>query len=127
MRRNLASLVLVTKKGKQAQSVRKQFFQKIAAGFGLASVILVLIGVVSYQNTIGSTNNRSIAKKTYQKIKSLDQLLFQIKNAQTGENSYIVSGEKIYLKPYQTALNNVDQEIANLKSLTADQPNQRQQ
>jgi len=127
LRRNLANLVLVTKKGKQAQSVRKQFFQKIAAGFGLASVILVLIGVVSYQNTILSTNNRSIAKKTYQKIKSLDQLLFQIKDAETGQSSYILSGKKIYLKPYQTALTNVDQEIAKLKNLTADEPNQRQQ
>ena len=51
LRRNLASLVLATKKRKQAQKVSKQFFKKIAGGFGLASAILVLIGVVSYQNT----------------------------------------------------------------------------
>ncbi|MEH2002192.1 MAG: GAF domain-containing protein [Nostoc sp.] len=127
LRRNLASLVLVTKKGKQAQRVPKQFFKKIVAGFGLASAILVLIGVVSYQNTIASTNNRSIVKKTYQKIKSLDQLLSQIKDAETGQSSYILSGEKIYLKPYQSALTNVNQEIAKLKNLTAEQPKQRQE
>ncbi len=127
LRRNLASLVLVTKKDKQAQKVRKQFFQKIAAGFGLASVILVLIGVVSYQNAIVSTNNRSIVKKRYQKIKSLDQLLSQIKDVETGESSYIISGEKVDLKPYQTAVANVNQEIVNLKNLTAEQPNQQQQ
>ncbi|MEH2281728.1 MAG: GAF domain-containing protein [Nostoc sp.] len=125
LRRNLASLVLVTKKGKQAQKVRKQFFKKIAAGFGLSSVILVLIGVVSYQNTTVLTNDRSIIKNTYNKLDSLEELLSQIKDAETGQSSYIFTGEKLYLKPYQTALSNVDQEIAKLKSLTTDQPNQQ--
>lgn len=127
LRRNLASLVLVTKKSKQAQTVHKQFFQKIAAGFGLASAILVLIGAVSYQNTRVSTNNRSILNNTYKKINSLEKLHHQIKDAETGQSSYIFTGKQIYLKPYQAALANVDQEIANLKSLTADQPNQQKQ
>ncbi|MCC5663238.1 CHASE3 domain-containing protein [Nostoc sp. CHAB 5784] len=127
LRRNLASLVLVTKKSKQAQKVRKQFFKKIAAGFGLASVILVLIGVVSYQNTKVSTNNRSIVKNTYEKINSLEKLLSHIKDVETRQSGYILTGKQIYLKPYQAALANVDQEIAKLKSLTADQPNQQKQ
>ncbi|MEH1912007.1 MAG: GAF domain-containing protein [Nostoc sp.] len=127
LRRNLASLVLVTKKSKQAQEVRQQFFQKIAVGFGLVSVILVLIGVVSYENIRVSTNNRSIVKNIYKKIKSLDELQSQIKDAETEQSSYILSGEKIYLKPYQSALTNVNQEIVRLKSLTADQPNQQKQ
>ncbi|MEH2004089.1 GAF domain-containing protein [Nostoc sp.] len=127
LRRNLASLVLITKKDKQEQRVRKQFFTMIAAGFGLASVILVLIGVVSYQNTRVFTNNRTMVKNTYKKINSLEKLLSHIKDAEIGQNNYIFTGEKLYLKPYQTALANVDQEIAELKSLAADQPNQQQQ
>ena len=127
LRRNLASLVLVTNKGKQTQRVRKQFFKRIVAGFSLASAILVLIGVVSDQNTRVYTNNGSIGKNTSKKINSLEELLSQIKDAETGQNGYILTGKQIYLKPYQTALANVDQEIAKLKSLTTDQPNQRQQ
>lgn len=127
LRRNLASLVLVTKKGKQEQKIRKQFFKKIAVVFGLALAILVLIGVVFYQNTIVSNNNRSILKNTYKKLDSLGEILYDIKDAEIGQSSYIFTGEKLYLKPYQAALANVDQEIAKLKSLTADQPNQRQQ
>jgi len=127
LRRNLASLVLVTKKSKQTQGERKQFFKKIVAGFGLASVILVVIGVVSYENIRGSTNNRSIVKNTYKKIQSLDEVVSQIKDAETGQSSYILSGEKIYLKPYQSAVANVNREIVKLKSLTADQPNQQKQ
>lgn len=127
LRRNLASLVLVTNKHKQAQRIRKQFFKKIAAGFGLASAILVLIGVVSYQNTRVSINNSILVKNTYKKIKSLEELQSQIKDAETEQRSYILTGKQISLKPYQAALANVDQEIANLKNLTADQPNQQKQ
>ena len=127
LRRNLASLVLVTNKDKQTQRVRKQFFKRIVAGFSLASAILVLIGVVSDQNTRVSTNNGSIGKNTSKKINSLEELLSQIKDAETGQNGYILTGKQIYLKPYQTALANVDQEIVKLKSLTTDQPKQRQQ
>ncbi|MCC5598995.1 GAF domain-containing protein [Nostoc favosum] len=127
LRRNLASLVLVTKKSKQAQKVRKQFFKKIAAGFGLASAILVLIGVVSYQNTKVSTNNRSIVKNTYEKINSLEKLLSHLKDVETRQSGYIFTGKQIYLKPYQAALANVDQEIAKIKRLTADQTNQQKQ
>ncbi|MEH2448171.1 MAG: GAF domain-containing protein [Nostoc sp.] len=126
LRRNLASLVLVTNKGKQTQRVRKQFFKRIVAGFSLASAILVLIGVVSDQNTKPYTNNGSIGKNTSKKINSLEELLSQIKDVETGQNGYILTGKQIYLKPYQTALANVDQEIAKLK-ITTDQPNQRQQ
>ncbi len=127
LRRNLASLVLVSNKGKQAQKVRKQFFQKIVAGFALASAILVLIGVVSDQNTRESTNNHGIVKKTYKKIYSLEKLLSHIKDAETRQSVYILNGKQIYLKPYQAALANIDQEIAQLKSLTADQPDEQKQ
>ncbi|MEH2347562.1 MAG: GAF domain-containing protein [Nostoc sp.] len=127
LRRNLASLVLATKKGKQAQKVSKGFFKKIAAGFGLASVILVLIGVVSYQNTRVSINNRSIVKNTYKKINTLEELLSQIKDAETGQHNYILTGKENYLKPYQEAVANIDREIAKLKNLSTDQPNQEKQ
>ncbi|MDZ7991642.1 MAG: GAF domain-containing protein [Nostoc sp. EfeVER01] len=128
LRRNLASLVLVTKKSNQAQKVRKQFFKKIAASFGFSSVILVLIGVVSYQNTRILTNfNRSIVKHTYKKLNSLEKILSQVKDAEIGQRSYIFTGEKFYLKSYQTALSNVDQEIAQLKNLTVAQANQQKQ
>ncbi|MCW5313498.1 response regulator [Nostoc sp. KVJ3] len=127
LRRNLASLVLVTKKGKQTQKISKQFFKKIATGFGLASIILVLIGVVSYQNTRVYIYNRSIIKNAYGKINSLEKLLSQLKDAETAEHNYILTGKETYLKPYQEAVANVAQEITKLKDLTTDQPNQEKQ
>ncbi|MEJ1937401.1 GAF domain-containing protein, partial [Nostoc sp. NIES-2111] len=64
LRRNLANLVLVTNRRKQIEKIRKNFFQRVAGGFGLASVILVLIGLVHYQNTIILINSSNQVKKT---------------------------------------------------------------
>ncbi|MBD2415521.1 ATPase [Nostoc calcicola FACHB-389] len=127
LRRNLASLVLVTNKGKQSKKVSKQFFTRIATGFALASAILVVIGAVSYQNTRVSINNRSVIKNINKKINSLDKLLSQTKDAETGQRGYILTGKETYLKAYQAALTNVDGEITTLKNLTADKPNEQKQ
>ncbi len=127
LRRNLASLVLATDERKHAHRVRRQFFKKVAGGFGLASAILVLIGAVSYQNTRVLIDTNNHIKKTQEKINTLEQLLSELKDAETGQLGYILTGEKLYLRPYKEALGNVVEEIEDLKNLTADQPNRQKQ
>ncbi|MEH2239331.1 response regulator [Nostoc sp.] len=127
MRRNLANLVLASDTRKQTQKGRKQFFKRVAGGFGLASAILVLIGVISYQNTriLIDTNNQ--VQKTQEKINKLEELLSEMKDAETGQRGYILTGQESYLEPYQAVVGNIDQKIVELKDLIADQPSQQKQ
>ncbi|MDZ8188280.1 MAG: response regulator [Nostoc sp. ChiSLP02] len=127
LRRNFANLVLGSNQGKQPKKAQKELFKKIAVGFGLVSVILVAIAGLYYQNTRVSINNRSIIKNSYKKINSLEKLLSQTKDAETGQRGYILTGKEIYLQAYQTALNNADREIIKLKTLTTDLPTQQKQ
>ncbi|MBW4424943.1 MAG: response regulator [Nostoc desertorum CM1-VF14] len=127
MRRNLASLVLTSHTRKHAQKGRKQFFKKIAGGFGLASAILVLIGVISYQNTRILIDTSNQVQETQEKINKLEELLSEMKDAETGQRGYILTGQESYLEPYQAVVTNIDQKIAELKNLIADQPSQKKQ
>ncbi|MEA5623398.1 response regulator [Nostoc sp. UHCC 0251] len=127
MRRTLASLVLASHTHKQAQKGRKQFFKRVAGGFGLASVILVLIGVISYQNTHTLINTSNQVQKTQEKINKLEELLSEMKDAETGQRGYILTGQESYLEPYQAVVTNIDPKIAKLKDLIADQPSQKKQ
>ncbi|QLE46925.1 response regulator [Nostoc sp. C057] len=127
MRRNLASLVLVTHTRKQAHKRRKQFFKTVAGGFGLASAILVLIGVISYQNTRILIDASNQVQKTQDKINKLEELLSEMKDAETGQRGYILTGQESYLEPYQAVVVNIDQKIVELKDLIADQPSQQKQ
>ncbi len=125
LRRNLASLVLATNQRKQGIKVRRQLFKSIAGGFGLASAILVLIGVVSYQQTQVFINTNNQVIKTQEKINSLEELLSQMKDAETGQRGYILTGDEAYLEPYKAALAKID--IENLKNLTVDNSIQQSQ
>ena len=127
MRRTLASLVLASDTRKQVQKTRKQFFQRIAGGFGLASAILVLIGVISYQNTRILIDTNKQVQKTQEKINKLEELLSEMKDAETGQRGYILTGQESYLEPYQAVVKNIDRKIVELKDLIADQPNQQKQ
>ncbi|MBD0261876.1 MAG: response regulator [Tolypothrix sp. Co-bin9] len=120
LRRNLASLTLANNQGQQGKKVRKQFFKRVAGGFGLASVILVLIGAVSYHNTQALINTSNQVKKTQDKINTLEQLLSAMKDAETGQRGYILTGQDAYLEPYHAAQLNIDQEIKEFKSLVTD-------
>jgi PAS domain S-box-containing protein len=126
MRRNLASLLLTTTQRKQVQKERRRFFTRIVQGFGLASAILVLIGAVSYHQTNVFINSSYQVRKTQQKINTLEDLFSQVKDAETEQRGYILTGDQIYLKQYQLAVTKVEQKIENLKNLTADNPNQQQ-
>jgi CHASE3 domain sensor protein len=116
LRRNLASLVLTTNQGKQTHKHNK-FFKSIAGGFALASAILILIGVVSYQQTKFFIETNNQVRKTEEKITKLSELLSQIKNAETGQRGYIITGSAD-LQPLKATLAKID--IAELKNLTAD-------
>ncbi|MDZ8183949.1 MAG: response regulator [Nostoc sp. ChiSLP02] len=127
MRRTLASLVLASDTRKQAQKVRQQFLTRIAQGFALALVILVLIGTLSYQSTQVLINTSKELLNTQVTINCLQELLSHIKDAETGQRGYILTGNEAYLEPYQTALVKVAPEIQQLRKLTPEDPQQLNQ
>ncbi|MES1023815.1 PAS domain S-box protein [Gloeocapsa sp. BRSZ] len=127
LRRNLANLLLVRTQNTRFKKTRQQFFKKVAGGFGLASLILVLIGSVSYQSIKGLIENSNQVTQTQTKIYILEELLSYAKDAETGQRGYILTGENAYLEPYHTAIKNVPQKIQALKQLTANQPEQHAQ
>ncbi|MEH2380272.1 MAG: response regulator [Nostoc sp.] len=127
MRRNLASLVLVSDTSKQPQKGCKQLLKKVATGFGLALTILVLIGTLFYQSTGVLIDTSKKLNNTQVTINSLQELLSNIKDAETGQRGYILTKQNAYLKPYQIAITKLTPEIKELRKLTADDPKQLSQ
>ena len=127
LRRNLANLTLQATERKQTQKERRKFFKGIAGGFGVASAILIIIGVVSYQSVASLVLTNRRVEQTQNRLNKLEGLLSQIKDAETGQRGYILTGEERYLDPYKTATVSVEREIKHLRELTANYPNQHKQ
>src|SRR5450759_3484050 len=99
---------------------------KIGAGYALALIILVVLGVVSYRNTTGLIEAAQMKVHTYQVLENLKGVLSTLKDAETGQRGYIITGEDRYLEPYQAGMSAVNQTMQHLRGLTADNPNQQQ-
>ncbi|MBD1937773.1 PAS domain S-box protein [Microcoleus sp. FACHB-68] len=126
LRRNLATLTLATTQRQQVQKRSRHFFKSVAGGFGLASAILVLIGVVSYRNINELIETSNLVERTHQVLESLESVLANLTYAETGQRGYILTNDESYLEPYNTAIPSLNQDLEMLKQLTADSPKQQQ-
>jgi methyl-accepting chemotaxis protein len=99
--------------------------KRLVVGFGLAALTLAVIAVASYRNTYRLIENDAWVAHTYQVQTGLADLLSELKDAETGQRGYIITGVDSYLEPYQSALAAVKGTLENVRKLTADNPNQQ--
>ncbi|HKB84337.1 MAG TPA: CHASE3 domain-containing protein, partial [Burkholderiales bacterium] len=98
---------------------------KISMGFGLALAILVAIGTVSYLSIAKLTDTAEWVAHTYQVLEKLEAVLSGMKDAETGQRGYIITGEERYLEPFRAAKETINQKVKSLRELTRDNVNQQ--
>jgi diguanylate cyclase (GGDEF)-like protein/PAS domain S-box-containing protein len=96
--------------------------KKIVAGFGLMLAFLLAVGFVSYRNTRKLIRDSNRVAHSHEVLDELDGTLSAIKDAETGQRGYIITGDEEYLKPYKAALPAINQRIERLRLLTASDP-----
>ena len=99
--------------------------KKIGSGFGLALIALTTFGAVSYDGTSKLIDSAAWKWHTREVLGGVDELLSAMKDAETGQRGYIITGEARYLEPYQGAREAVDQKLKYLLESTADNPIQQ--
>jgi methyl-accepting chemotaxis protein len=101
------------------------FGRRLAAGFGLAGLMLVVIAVVSYRNIHGLIETDGWVTHTHLVRTGLADLLSELKDAETGQRGYLITGTEPYLEPYQSALVQIRRSFDEVRRLTADNPAQQ--
>jgi len=101
------------------------FGRKIAAGFMLAFLLLLGIGAVAYRSiTLLTSANQSITH-AYKVLEAVAEVLSLLKDAETGQRGYIITGDDTFLEPYQTGVAGAPAVIKDLRELTSDNPHQQ--
>lgn len=100
---------------------------KIGAGYAVALVIIVALGVASYQNASGYVEAVQQRAHDYQVIDNLTTTLSAMQDAETGQRGYLIVGADRYLAPYNAALVNAYKELQNLKVLFGNDAGQLQE
>ncbi len=98
---------------------------KLMGGFGVGLVIMLIVGVVTYVSTVSLVNNSDMVAHTHEVLKGLDSIVSYLKDSETGQRGYLITGENRYLEPYNASLSEIPREIANVRDLTSDNPVQQ--
>ena len=99
--------------------------RRLVAAFGLAALTLVTIALVSYRNASRLIDNETLVAQSHQVRTELADLLSELKDAETGQRGFIITGNESYLAPYQSALTGITRTLADVRRLTADNPDQQ--
>jgi methyl-accepting chemotaxis protein len=99
--------------------------RRLIVSFGLAALTLVVIAVASYRNTYRLIDNDAWVAHTYQVQTELADLVSELKDAETGQRGYLLTGDDSYLAPYLSALPALKGTLEDVRKLTSDNPNQQ--
>jgi len=101
------------------------FGKKIAIGFAISFVLLAGIGVIAYRSMGSLTNTSYAVTHTYLVLEHIAGILSQLKDAETGQRGFVITGEETFLTPYEGAGGAVAKLVKELRELTSDNPNQQ--
>ncbi len=95
---------------------------RIGIGFALSLVALFVVGLVAYRSLDALITASHAVTHSNQIRSDLSDLLSEMKDAETGQRGYIITGQDSYLDPYTAALTAEPRTVADLRALFAGDP-----
>jgi len=94
----------------------------------LILTVTILIGLswLSHRFVINQKVAMQWETQSYRVINEFSELLSSLKDLETGERGFIITGDRKYLEPYTRGLSVVNRHLSNLRQLTSDNPAQQQ-
>jgi methyl-accepting chemotaxis protein len=101
------------------------FGRKLSLGFGVPVLLLVLIGTIGYRSIDTLTTSSYSVTHTHLVLERIAGLTGQIRDAESGQRGFVITGDDGFLAPYERALGQIGKTIKELRDLTKDNPNQQ--
>jgi len=102
--------------------LRFSFRQQVFAGFTVSVILVLIVGILSYQSIHQLRSDSALVDHTQKVIKTSTNLLQLTIDAETGMRGYVATNNKVFLDPYNAALPRIHADIELLRSLIADNP-----
>jgi len=124
------TLSRIRSSGPRFGALQKAAFAKgrlvLLATFTLTLVSFTSMGWFSYRNLRATSEASLLEKHTYLVILEFNSLMSSLKDAESGQRGFVITGNPKYLEPYNSALVTVKSHLATLRSLTRDNPDQQE-
>ena len=99
---------------------------KIIAAFSVLLVVISVISFISYQNILKQSDTAKWVEHTHQVITDGREILKLLIDMETGERGFLITGNDLFLAPFNNAQSPWQNKLSNLMLLVADNPKQVQ-
>jgi CheY-like chemotaxis protein/CHASE3 domain sensor protein len=93
--------------------------------FMLAVTAVAVIALLSYQSLQTTAASSKSLTQSVEVLAQLNNLLSTLKDAETGQRGYLLTGDESYLEPYLTAKSALPGEFSALRGMMANRPQQK--
>ena len=94
--------------------------RNLIIGFGFSLVLLIVSSVASYVSIRNLLSSVKAVQHTSDVIEKLERTLSILKDAETGQRGFLITGKDMYLEPYNGAYDRALNELQQLRQLTVD-------
>jgi CHASE3 domain sensor protein len=101
------------------------FKKNIRLGLGISLAALIISSAASYISIGKLLESDRLVDHTFRVIQDLDNILSRMKDAETGQRGYLLTGDAVFLEPYTGSKDDVMQFVDHVQLLTADNPAQQ--
>jgi CHASE3 domain sensor protein len=88
-------------------------------GFLLAVIAVLIIALLSYQSLRATASSAQSLAQSVAVLAELESLLSTLKDAETGQRGYLLTGDERYLEPYTNARAELPGELQKARPLLA--------
>jgi signal transduction histidine kinase/DNA-binding response OmpR family regulator/CHASE3 domain sensor protein len=101
--------------------VADRFERQIAFRLGLAAAALVVLGIAGYATILGALVRARRVEHGHEVLRGLENVVSALKDAETGQRGYLLTGHDRYLEPYNAGIGALGQQIESLERLIDDE------
>jgi signal transduction histidine kinase/DNA-binding response OmpR family regulator/CHASE3 domain sensor protein len=105
--------------------MKQSLTRNLAIGFGFSLFILLGSSIASFLSIQNLLNSSQWVNHTYEVITNLDAVVTPIREAETAQRGFLISGDPVYLEPFHGSFEESLAALERVKTLTADNPPQQ--
>ena len=92
------------------------FKRNLLFGLGLSMILLLISAFASFFSITNLIENSQMVRNSNRIIKDLDNVFSLVKDAETGQRGYLLTGDQVFLDPYTKAKEKLSISISDLSS-----------
>ena len=98
----------------------------LVAGFVVAALATLVIAVVNFRSAETRSNAVHAMDRTSLAMRQLNFFNVAIRDAESGQRGYLLTGDMAYLQPYEQAVIALNKHLGDLKASVEDEPTHKQ-